>query len=167
MKKINIKGRDYIEVNERIMFFRKNFKNWSIESEIINYSPETVMIKATIKDPEGVIKATGHASEDRNSSYINKTSFIENCETSAWGRALAAMGVGIDSSIASYDEVKNAIDSEKKPQASKTKSKPKKKLTMDEVKKASEMIKDGKYKKEYFADNYALTTNQKKILEIC
>ena len=53
--------------------------------------------------------ATGLAQEKENSSFINKTSFVENCETSAWGRALGNLGIGIDTAVASAEEVKNAI----------------------------------------------------------
>ena len=57
----------------------------------------------------GRVVATGHAHEERGSSNINKTSFVENCETSAIGRALAMLGIGIDTSIASANEVEDAI----------------------------------------------------------
>ena len=60
-----------------------------------------------------MIRATGHAEEYMGSSYINKTSFIENCETSAIGRALGLLGIGIDTSIASAEEVSNAISNQK------------------------------------------------------
>ena len=53
--------------------------------------------------------ANGLAEENRGSSYINKTSYVENCETSAWGRALANFGIGLDTSVASAEEVQNAI----------------------------------------------------------
>ena len=55
------------------------------------------------------IIASGHAHETQGSSNINKTSYVENCETSAIGRALAMMGIGIDTSIASANEVNEAI----------------------------------------------------------
>jgi len=167
MKKINIKGKEYIEVNERLKHFRENYKGYSLESEVLEKTDSSIMIKAIIKDAESKIIATGLAEEIKGSTFINKTSYVENCETSAWGRALGNLGIGIETSIASYEEVKNAIDNSKKSEAANVKSKPKKKLTMDEVKKASEMINKGQYKKEYFAENYALTANQKKILEIC
>ena len=56
----------------------------------------------------------------QGSSNINKTSYVENCETSAIGRALAMLGIGIDTSIASANEVADAIakqDSKEKPPA--------------------------------------------------
>lgn len=107
----NIKGKEYVEVNERIKYFRESglYKNWSLESEILEMANGIVTIKATITNADGKVIATGLAQEKESSSYINKTSYIENCETSAWGRALANLGIGIDVSIASYDEVANAI----------------------------------------------------------
>jgi hypothetical protein len=63
----------------------------------------------SILDASGNIVSTGHAHEVKGSSNINKTSHIENCETSAVGRALAMLGIGIDTSIASANEVETAI----------------------------------------------------------
>ena len=109
MKGISIKGKNYIMVNERIKFFRENYKGWSLTSELVNLTEDNCIIKAIITDENGVIRATGYAQEDRTSSIINKTSFVENCETSAWGRALGNLGIGIDDSIASAEEVDMAI----------------------------------------------------------
>ena len=109
MKAINIKGKDYIEVNERLKYFRANFKDHSLTSEIIDKNEDTIIIKATIADPSGRILAQGIAHEEKSSSYINKSSYVENCETSAWGRSLGNFGIGIDTSVASYEEVSNAI----------------------------------------------------------
>ena len=58
---------------------------------------------------ERFLLGTGTAYEKENSTFINKTSYIENCETSAVGRALGMIGIGIDTSVASYEEVSNAI----------------------------------------------------------
>ena len=111
MNTISIKGNDYITVNERIKEFRSNerFKNYSLESDIVQLENGICTIKAIIKDENGRIIATGYAQEKENSSFINKTSYIENCETSAWGRALGNLGIGIDTSIASAEEVLNAM----------------------------------------------------------
>lgn len=109
MKTINIKGKPYVMVNERLKEFRANYKGWSLTSEIINLTEDSCVIKAVICDEDGIVKATGLAQEDRASTMINKTSFIENCETSAWGRALGNLGIGIDESIASAEEVNIAI----------------------------------------------------------
>lgn len=109
MKSINIKGKNYVMVNERIKFFRENYRGYTLTSEIIELNEDSCVIKATISDGNGLVVATGFAQEDRTSSMINKTSFVENCETSAWGRALGCLGIGIDESIASAEEVDMAI----------------------------------------------------------
>ncbi len=109
MKTINIKGKDYVEVHERIKHFRIHFKDHSLTSEVIEKTESTILIRASLKDKEGRELASGFAEEERGSSFINKTSYVENCETSAWGRALGNFGIGIDSSIASADEVSQAI----------------------------------------------------------
>ncbi len=118
MKTIDIKGKAYIEVNERLKEFRSNSKydGFSLVSELIQLENGICTIKAIISNANGVVVATGFAQEKEDSSFINKTSFIENCETSAWGRALGNLGIGIDTSIASADEVLNAIkNQEEKP----------------------------------------------------
>lgn len=114
MKTINIKGRPYVMVNERLSAFRKDKPDWSLESEIVMLDSDSVTIKAIIKDEQGRIRATGLANEEKASSMINKTSYIENAETSAWGRALGNLGYGIEDSIASAEEVDMAIKKQEK-----------------------------------------------------
>lgn len=109
MKSINIKGKNYVMVNERVLEFRRLYPNWSLESDIVAMDSDSVTIKAIVRDENGVVRATGLANEEKLASTINKTSFIENCETSAWGRALGCLGIGIQDSIASAEEVKMAI----------------------------------------------------------
>ena len=112
-KTTNIRGKAYVEVNERIKFFRqeKKYDGWGIHTEFLNHSgpDDEALCKCTITDAEGGVIAQGHAHEVRGSSNINKTSYVENCETSAVGRALAMLGIGIDTSIASANEVNEAI----------------------------------------------------------
>lgn len=110
-KTTNIKGKAYVEVNQRIKYFREsgNYNGWSLNSEIAHLDENSCVIRAEIRDENWVLRATGFAQEDKSSSYINKTSYVENCETSAWGRALANLGIGIDTSIASSNEVSMAI----------------------------------------------------------
>lgn len=110
-KTTNIKGKEYVEVNERIKFFRldEQYKGYCLESELVHLTNETVCVKAVIKDGSDRVVATGLAYEEKGASRINSTSYVENCETSAWGRALANLGIGIDTSIASSTEVANAI----------------------------------------------------------
>ena len=110
-KTTNIRGKQYVEVNERIKFFRQEeqYKHWSLITEFPMLDSEQCVCKASIADTEHRIIATGHAHEVQGSSNINKTSYVENCETSAIGRALAMLGIGIDTSIASANEVSDAI----------------------------------------------------------
>ena len=110
-KTTNIRGKQYVEVNERIKFFRQEEKYnlWGILTEFPLIDSEQCLCKCTITDTDGHIIAQGHAHEVRGSSNINKTSYVENCETSAVGRALAMLGIGIDTSIASANEVEEAI----------------------------------------------------------
>lgn len=108
IKTTDIKGKKYAEVNQRIKAFRMVFPNGAIETEIVSLENGVVTMRAIVKDEDGKMIATGFAYEKENSSFINKTSFIENCETSAVGRALGMCGFGIDTSIASYEEVANA-----------------------------------------------------------
>ena len=110
-KTTNIRGKQYVEVNERIKFFRQEdrYKDWTIATEFSLLDGEVAVCKATIADTAGRVISNGHAHEERSGSNINKTSFVENCETSAIGRALAMLGIGIDTSIASANEVTEAI----------------------------------------------------------
>jgi len=110
-KTTNIRGKQYVEVNERIKFFRQEdeYKNWTLSTEFTAMDSDMCVCKAIVADPSQRIIASGHAHEERSSSHINKTSYVENCETSAIGRALAMMGIGVDTSIASANEVSDAI----------------------------------------------------------
>ena len=120
-KTTNIRGKQYVEVNERIKFFRQEdeYKNWTISTEFTALDSEMCVCKCIIADTSQRVVATGHAHEERSSSHINKTSYVENCETSAIGRALAMMGIGIDTSIASANEVQDAIAKQEGEPASK------------------------------------------------
>lgn len=104
----DIKGKDYVMVNQRVRAFRMVYPDGLIQTEIVTLKDGIVVFKASAYDDKGRLLATGFAQEKESSSFINKTSYIENCETSAIGRALGFCGFGIDSSIASYEEVANA-----------------------------------------------------------
>jgi len=114
MKSVNIKGKEYITVNERLIYFRSqpNFKGWRISEDVVSLDEKEGLFKVTIINPEGFEMAVAHAQEYRDSSYINKTSFVENGFTSALGRALGYLGIGINTAIASADEVETAINNQ-------------------------------------------------------
>lgn len=106
---VNIKGKEYVMVKDRVKALREVFPDFSIMTEILNIDEESVTIRATIIDESGNIKATGHAHELKGASPINRTSYVENAETSAIGRAIGLLGIGIDDSFGSADEVANAM----------------------------------------------------------
>lgn len=115
IKTLPVKGREYATVSERINAFRTMCPNGAIETDIVEHTADldgamVVTMKATVRDETGFIIATGHAYEKESSSYINKTSYIENCETSAIGRALGSLGLGIEAGLASAEEMANAIN---------------------------------------------------------
>ena len=114
IKTTDIKGKEYAEVNQRIKAFRMCFPNGSISTEILALADGIVTMRATVCNEEGQVLGTGTAQEKETSSFINKTSYIENCETSAVGRALGMCGFGIDTSVASAEEVANAIHNQNK-----------------------------------------------------
>lgn len=119
LETMDIKGKDYVQVNERIKAFWELCPNGKIKTDILSLENGMCIIQAKVYEnyQDSEPRATGIAYEKEGSTFINKTSFIENCETSAVGRALGNAGIGIDTSVASYEEVQNAIvqqDGEKK-----------------------------------------------------
>ena len=111
MKTLNIKGKEYVTVNERLKYFRSQaeYKGWRIVEDIATIDDKEGIFRVTILDDAGQEMAVAHSQEYRDSSNINKTSFLENGFTSALGRALGYLGIGIDTSIASAQEVSNAV----------------------------------------------------------
>ena len=108
---VEIHGKLYKTVALRVKEFRADHPDWSIESKLLS-SADLVQIKTTIKDHEGRPVANGHAEELRGSTNILKTSAVETCETSSWGRALSALGYGGES-ITSAEELANALEQQK------------------------------------------------------
>ena len=108
LKTINIHGKQYVEVSERVRYIREAHPEFRIVTELISMDGDSCLFKASLLNQDDEVLATGHAYEEKSSSRINKTSHVENCETSAVGRCLAMYGVGIENSIASANEVLNA-----------------------------------------------------------
>lgn len=123
-KAIDIKGKKYVLVSDRVLYFNETYPEGSITTELVSKpEDETVVIKATIRpDMANARTFTGYSQATWNDGYINKTSALENAETSAVGRALAFMGIGVIESIASIDEIKKT-----------TVTAPRKSLTPDEA----------------------------------
>ena len=116
MKTINIKGKNYVMVNERIKAFRENFKGYSLLSEVVEMTDISCTIKATILNDKREPVATGFAREVVGKTPINKFAFVENAETSAWGRALGNFGIGIDDAICTAEELVYKTEHDKEAQ---------------------------------------------------
>lgn len=113
LKTVPIKGKEYIPVNERIKAFRKHYPEGRIETELITYIPDdyAVVRCSVYADDSDKAVAQGMAQETvTKNSNINRTSMLENAETSAVGRALGFLGIGSSDSIASADEMNKAIN---------------------------------------------------------
>lgn len=112
---VKIHGKEYKTVAERVTELHKDNKNksLSIETELVSWSDGVVIFKSTVTTGSGVF--TGYAYEKENASQINKTSALENCETSSIGRAIAAAGYS-GTEYASANEVQNAIEQQKTTQ---------------------------------------------------
>lgn len=110
MKTINIKGKNYTPVSERVLGAHEKEKYLSIETEIISHDP--VLCKATVRTSKGVF--IGHSAANPSKS-IEKESPYEIAETSAVGRALGFAGYGIQESIASADEMRKVPKKQTEP----------------------------------------------------
>lgn len=114
---INLGSKGYAQVNERIKAYRKVYPTGSITTEIQEIKDDYVRIKTVVRNEEGDIISTGTASENltgnEKKDYINKTSMVENCETSSVGRALGFAGFGVDTAIASAEDMERNRDANK------------------------------------------------------
>ncbi|GAC1611123.1 MAG: hypothetical protein NVS3B3_21560 [Aquirhabdus sp.] len=104
---LNLRGKDYLEVKYRIVWFTEKYPNWSIETEFVRVNPDSALAKATIRDDKGTIKATSHKFEDSKGF----PDFLEKAETGSIGRALALIGCGTQFCADELDEGKRIVDS--------------------------------------------------------
>ncbi|MBQ6232836.1 MAG: hypothetical protein IJJ80_04955 [Clostridia bacterium] len=120
---MDIKGKDYVLVNERIKAFRMLYPEGFITTEIVSNVDGVCVMRARVgyyANGGTVVLGTGTAYEREDSTYINKTSYIENCETSAVGRALGMLALGVDTSVASAEEVQNDVNNQPKAEVKET-----------------------------------------------
>ena len=146
IKTTKIGSKDYVDVSERVLAFNDLYpieSGYSLRQEIVSINEETgtVLIHAWVENAEGKVLRDGHAHEFQanKKSKVNMTSHIENCETSAVGRALGFMGLGTEHGIASADEVRNAQAKEaemKEAEGSQIETKPAPKKVKEEKKPA-------------------------------
>lgn len=109
---VNIHGKEYKTVALRVSEFRNEYTikdGWGIVTSLVHHDADTVIMKAEVVNPSGMTVGTGYAEEKRSASQINRTSAMENSETSSIGRALAAVGLAGTAEYASAEEVANAI----------------------------------------------------------
>ena len=129
-KAIDIKGKKYVLVSDRVLYFNETYPNWSIVTQrIMTEEPWIEVFKATVmpdcEKPQRYF--TGYSQAKWWDWFINKTSALENAETSAVGRALAMMWIWVIDSIASVDEINKAENAAKsKPTVTTQKYPPKK-----------------------------------------
>lgn len=151
--------KDYVEVNVRIAKFWEKYPNGRIATELLSWENGTVIVKAfAYRDiADEVPSATGYAYEKEDSSYINKTSALENCETSAVGRCLGILGFEIKKSVASKEEVDNAIQQQEKIKAKEAeKSKVDKLKTIEELHNTwAKANNNGEFDADKYAEFYA------------
>ena len=111
-KAIQFKGKAYVLVSDRVNYFNEVYPDGSIQTQLISEPTADMVVVKAIVTPDAKEQRyfTGYsqAKWSDTSSFVNKTSALENCETSAVGRALAFMGIGVIDSIASVDEIKKA-----------------------------------------------------------
>jgi len=107
---VDIHGTEYTMIAARLRMFREERPDWTVMTDFVSDEEDRVVVKATIADREQRVIATGYAEEVRGSTNINKTSALENCETSAVGRALAFVsGEYAGNAIRSADEMADAL----------------------------------------------------------
>ena len=165
-KAVKIKGKDYVLVSDRILAFNETYPNGCISTELVSTPDSTTyIIKATaIPDtskPER--KFTGYSQAKIGQGMVNQTAALENAETSAVGRALGMMGIGVLDSIASADEMVKATSTQRKAQP----AHPKPVLTPDNPRweGAVQALKEGKTTVKIILSNFIVPQAFINILE--
>lgn len=113
LKRIEIKGKQYVQVNQRILGFWElcpigSELHGAIVTEKLGDDGKRCDFIARVYI-NGELASTGHAFEYRDAGMVNKTSYVENAETSAIGRALGVLGIGATESLASAEEMQSAL----------------------------------------------------------
>ena len=104
---MKLKGKDYLQVAWRLVWFREDHPDWSISTAIIENNEDHAIFRALISDENGSQKSTGHGSESKR----DFGDFLEKAETKAVGRALAMLGYGTQFAADELDEGERIVDS--------------------------------------------------------
>jgi len=104
---LNLRGREYLEVKYRLVWFREEHPDWAIETELLSVTPDSAYARAVIKDDSGRVIATSHKFETKKGF----PDFIEKAETGSIGRALALIGFGTQFCADELDEGERIVDS--------------------------------------------------------
>lgn len=137
--------KDYVDVAQRVKAFRRLYPQGFIKTDFVKLEGGLCVMRATagFYNDEGtaIVIATGTAQESQDANIINKTSYIENCETSAIGRALGMAGIGIDGGIASADEMQNALKQQERLENTKSDEEPDLHTSIEDAPKAVAKVK--------------------------
>lgn len=104
---MNLKGKDYLQVMWRLVWFREEKPLWSIEPEVLEMDDSHAVFRAVIRDEAGTVKCVGHGSESKR----DFGDYLEKAETKAVGRALAMLGYGTQFTATELDEGERIVDS--------------------------------------------------------
>lgn len=104
---MKLKGKDYLQVAWRLVWFREDHPDWSLDAQIIEQDGEHAIFKAIICDENGIQKSSGHGSESKR----DFGDYLEKAETKAVGRALAMLGYGTQFAADELDEGERIVDS--------------------------------------------------------
>lgn len=108
---IQIKGKDYVQVKDRIVYLADEIKDYSIISDYEFYPEQRLwVVKSTLTIGDNTYVGLAQEVESDDYRQVNATSALENCQTSAIGRACAMAGIGVLDSIASVDEMNKATN---------------------------------------------------------
>ena len=129
IKTTDIRGKAYSEVSQRIKAFRMVYPDGFIHNTMLSNENGVCVFRSEVgyftEDGSERVLGVGTAYEKESANFINKTSYIEVCETSACGRALGMVGFGIDVSVSSADEVQTAINNQEQKEKPTPKATPK------------------------------------------
>ena len=170
IKSQKIHGKSYAMVHDRVNYFRGEamYKDLGIETEVVHFTEEHCVVRAFVRDKDGFILASGIAHEWKldPKSAVNKTSFVENAETSAIGRAMACLGIGIEDAYASAFEVESAKAAEAAEAAQTPKSNVIQHPTSSKPSQVAEMLGDQPEEPEAPTQEPELSDKAKAIMSI-